>query len=173
MISIPARTPQNLSTSHTSNTHGTIMAPNAGVDISNADGKAILYPLNPYRTAEHMRRKIFLLMGTRIGVILADSRLMPTRVGTIGVAIASAGFEPVRDMRSKEDLDGNPLKVTFQAVADSLATVANYTMGEAAESKPFVILRCSGAVLTNQNTGSAQMAVPPDQCVYVRGLSSL
>ena len=33
--------------------------------------------------------------------------------------------EPVLDMRSKKDLDGNPLKVTFQAVVDNLATIAN------------------------------------------------
>ena len=39
-------------------------------------------------------------------------------------------IEPVLDMRAKKDLDGNPLKVTFQAVADNLAAIANYKMGE-------------------------------------------
>ena len=38
-----------------------IMAPNAGIDKSNArKGRAILYPTNPYHTAEEIRRKIFL-----------------------------------------------------------------------------------------------------------------
>ena len=113
-----------------------IMAPNAGIDKSNIKkGKAILYPTNPYLIAEEIRRKIFLKLFTHVGIILVDSRLMPARIGTSGVAISCAGIEPVLDMRAKKDLDGNPLKVTFQAVVDNLATIANHKMGEGAESK--------------------------------------
>ncbi|RMW39235.1 MAG: cytidine deaminase [Nitrosopumilus sp.] len=150
-----------------------IMAPNAGIDKSNAKkGKVILYPENPYLIAEQLRRKIFLKMLIHVGVILVDSRLMPARIGTSGVAIACAGIEPVLDMRSKKDLDGNPLKVTFQAVVDNLATIANHKMGEGAESKPFAIVRNSGANLTDRKINSLEMAIDPDQCVYVRGLSN-
>ncbi|RMW36367.1 MAG: cytidine deaminase [Nitrosopumilus sp.] len=150
-----------------------IMAPNAGIDKSNAKkGKVILYPENPYLVAEQLRRKIFLKMSIHVGVILVDSRLMPARIGTSGVAIACAGIEPVLDMRSKKDLDGNPLKVTFQAVVDNLATIANHKMGEGAESKPFAIVRNSGATLTDRKINSLEMAIDPDQCVYVRGLSN-
>ena len=150
-----------------------IMAPNAGIDKSNAKkGKVILYPENPYLIAEQLRRKIFLKMLIHVGVILVDSRLMPARIGTSGVAIACAGIEPVLDMRSKKDLDGNPLKVTFQAVVDNLATIANHKMGEGAESKPFAIVRNSGATLTDRKINSLEMAIDPDQCVYVRGLSN-
>ena len=150
-----------------------IMAPNAGIDKSNAKkGKVILYPENPYLIAEQLRRKIFLKMSIHVGVILVDSRLMPARIGTSGVAIACAGIEPVLDMRSKKDLDGNPLKVTFQAVVDNLATIANHKMGEGAESKPFAIVRNSGANLTDRKINSLEMTIDPDQCVYVRGLSN-
>ncbi len=150
-----------------------IMAPNAGIDKSNAKkGKVILYPENPYLIAEQLRRKIFLKMSIHVGVILVDSRLMPARIGTSGVAIACAGIEPVLDMRSKKDLDGNPLKVTFQAVVDNLATIANHKMGEGGESKPFAIVRNSGATLTDRKIDSSEMAIDPDQCVYVRGLSN-
>ena len=150
-----------------------IMAPNAGIDKSNAKkGKVILYPENPYLIAEQLRRKIFLKMSIHVGIILVDSRLMPARIGTSGVAIACAGIEPVLDMRSKKDLDGNPLKVTFQAVVDNLATIANHKMGEGAESKPFAIVRNSGAILTDRKINSLEMAIDPDQCVYVRGLSN-
>ena len=150
-----------------------IMAPNAGIDKSNAKkGKVILYPENPYLVAEQLRRKIFLKMLIHVGVILVDSRLMPARIGTSGVAIACAGIEPVLDMRSKKDLDGNPLKVTFQAVVDNLATIANHKMGEGAESKPFAIVRDSGATLTDRKIDSSEMAIDPEQCVYVRGLSN-
>ena len=150
-----------------------IMAPNAGIDRSNTKaGTVVLYPTEPYLVAEQIRRKIFLRLSIHIGVILVDSRLMPARVGTTGVAVASAGMEPVSDMRAKDDLNGNPLKVTFQATADSIATIANYSMGEGAESRPFAIVRDSGARITDRKTAPAEMAISPDQCVYVRGLSS-
>jgi len=150
-----------------------IMAPNAGIDKSNAKkDKIILYPTNPYLVAEQLRRKIFLKMLIHVGIILVDSRLMPARIGTSGVAIACAGIEPVLDMRSKKDLDGNPLKVTFQAVVDNIATIANHKMGEGAESKPFSIVRESGAKLTDRKINPYEMAISPDQCVYVRGLTN-
>ena len=150
-----------------------IMAPNGGIDKSNAKkDQVILYPKNPFLIAEQIRRKVFLKFLIHIGVILVDSRLMPGRVGTSGVAISCAGIEPVLDMRSKKDLDGNPLKVTFQAVIDNIATIANHKMGEGAESKPFAIVRDSGAQLTDRKISISEMAISPDQCVYVRGLAN-
>ena len=150
-----------------------IMAPNAGIDRSNAKkGEMILYPKDPFRTAEEIRRKIFLNLSVHVGIILVDSRLMPARVGTTGVAVSCAGLEPVLDMRAKRDLEGNPLKVTLQAVADNLATVANHKMGEGAESRPFAIIRDSGANLTDRKINPSEMVISPDQCVYVRGLAN-
>ena len=150
-----------------------ILAPNAGIDKSNAqNGRVILYPKQPYLLAEQIRRKIFLKFLIHVGVILVDSRLMPARVGTSGIAVACAGLEPVLDLRAKKDLNGNPLKVTFQAVADNLATIANHKMGEGGESKPFAIIRDSEARLTDRIIDPNEMAISPDQCVYVRGLSN-
>ena len=149
---------------------GGLMAPNGGIDASNAGpGTAILYPARPYRAAESLRRRILLDRDVNVGVILADSRLMPGRVGTVGVAVAYAGLEPVRDLRGRPDLDGKPLRVTFQAVADGLASAANYTMGEGAESTPFALVRGSNAVSTGRYGGHLT-AVDPSSCVYVRSL---
>lgn len=150
-----------------------IMAPNGGIDKSNAKkDHVILYPKNSFLIAEQIRRKVFLNFSIHIGVILVDSRLMPGRVGTSGVAISCAGIEPVLDLRSKKDLEGNPLKVTFQAVIDNIATIANHKMGEGAESKPFAIVRDSGAQLTDRKIRQSEMAISPDQCVYVRGFAN-
>ena len=150
-----------------------ILAPNAGIDKSNAkEGKVILYPAEPYLVAEQIRRKFFLKFFIHIAVIIVDSRLMPARIGTTGVAIACAGIEPVLDMRSQKDLDGNSLKVTFQAVADNLASIANHKMGEASESKPIAIVRDSGAKLTDRKIKPKEVAISHDQCVYVRGLKN-
>ena len=149
-----------------------IMAPNAGIDKSNAKkGRIILYPNDPFLVSEQIRRKIFLKFFIHVGVILVDSRLMPARIGTSGITIACSGIEPVLDLRAKTDLEGNPLKVTFQAVADNIATIANYKMGEGGESKPFAIVRNSGATLTDRKISPLETAIDPNQCVYVRGLS--
>ena len=150
-----------------------ILAPNAGIDKSNTKkGRLILYPDDSYLIAEQLRRKFFLKFFVNVGIIIVDSRLMPSRVGTTGVAIACAGMEPIKDMRAQKDLHGNPLKVTFQAVADNLASIANHKMGEGAESKPFAIVRNSGAKLTNRKINPNEMAISHDLCVYVRGLKN-
>jgi len=150
-----------------------ILAPNAGIDKSNAkEGKLILYPEEPYHIAEQLKRKFFLNFQINIGVIVVDSRLMPSRIGTTGVAIACSGIEPIKDMRAQNDLEGNPLKVTFQAVADTLATIANHKMGEGSESKPFAVVRNSGAKLTNRKITENEMTVSHHICVHVRGLKN-
>jgi len=150
-----------------------ILAPNAGIDKSNTKkGRLILYPDDSYLIAEQLRRKFFLKFFVNVGIIIVDSRLMPSRVGTTGVAISCAGMEPIEDMRAQKDLNGNPLKVTFQAVADNLASIANHKMGEGAESKPFAIVRNSGAKLTNRKINPNEMAISHALCVYVRGLKN-
>ncbi len=151
-----------------------MVAPNAGIDRSNTTkNRLILYPTDPYGIAEQIRRKIFLDRCIHVGIILVDSRLGPARVGTTGVAVSCAGIEPVVDVRGHLDLDGNPLKVTFQATSDSLATIANHQMGEGAESKPIVIIRGANVRLTDRIITPIETAVPPDWCVYIRGLSHI
>ena len=147
-----------------------ILAPNAGIDKSNSQGKLILYPDDPYQVAEQIKRKFFLDYNLHVGIIIVDSRLMPARIGTSGVAIACSGIEPVLDRRATKDLDGNVLKVTFQAVADNLASIANHKMGEADELIPLAIIRESGAKLTDRRISSEETTIPYDECIYFRGL---
>ena len=150
-----------------------ILAPNAGIDKSNSDGtRLILYPENPYSVAENLKRRIFFEYSIHVGIIIVDSRLMPARVGTIGVAIACSGLEPVKDLRGEMDLHGNPLKVTFQATADNLASIANHKMGEGSELQPIAIIRDSQCELTSRIISHNEMAISHDQCVYVRGFTN-
>ena len=149
-----------------------IMAPNAGIDKSNSQGKLILYPNDPYLIAEQIKRKFFLDYSLHVGIIIVDSRLMPARVGTIGVAIACSGIEPVLDRRATTDLDGNVLKVTFQATADNLASIANHKMGEGDETMPLAIIRNSDAKITDRKISPKEMAISHDECLYVRGLKN-
>jgi len=150
-----------------------ILAPNAGIDKSNSEGsRLILYPENPYQVAENLKRKIFFEYNIHVGIIIVDSRLIPGRIGTTGVAIACAGFEPVNDLRGEKDLDGTPLKVTFQATADNLASIANHKMGEGSDLQPLAIIRNSECQLTSRQISNDEMKISHEQCVYVRGFQT-
>jgi coenzyme F420-0:L-glutamate ligase len=154
-----------------STTNG-ILAPNAGIDRSNSkETKIVLYPNEPYKFAEELKRKIFLELNLHVGIILVDSRLMPARIGTTGVTIACAGIEPTRDLRGEKDLDGNPLKVTFQATADNLASIANHKMGEGNDLHPIAIVRDSECKITDRRISPEEMIIPYEQCVYIRSFS--
>jgi coenzyme F420-0:L-glutamate ligase / coenzyme F420-1:gamma-L-glutamate ligase len=148
---------------------GTI-ASNAGIDKSNVPrGYAILYPRDPFEAAEKLKLKFLAELGIRVGIVIADSRLMPTRIGTTGVAIACAGFEPVEDQRGRRDLFGNVLRVTFKAVADALATMGVGVMGESNESTPAAVVRGANVVWSDKKFSWKDMAIEPFQDIYLRG----
>lgn len=148
-----------------------VIAPNAGIDRSNVQhGYAILHPREPFKAAEELRRKFLAHLGKKVGIVITDSRLMPTRIGTIGIAVAVAGFEPVQDLRGSKDLFGNTLRVTLKATADSIATAANMIMGESDESIPVVMVRNFNVSMSDKTFSWKDLAIPHDQCIYVRGL---
>jgi coenzyme F420-0:L-glutamate ligase/coenzyme F420-1:gamma-L-glutamate ligase len=150
-----------------------MIAPNAGIDKSNVPkGFAILYPRDPFASAEDLKDAFLANLGIKVGIVIADSRLMPTRIGTTGVAIACAGFEPVEDLRGKKDLFGNVLRVTFRAVADGLATMGVAAMGESDESTPAAVVRGARVQWTDKRLSWRDMAVAPEQDIYLRGLKS-
>ena len=92
-----------------------MIAPNSGIDKSNCPaGKIILYPKDSFKSAKYLRKKIFKKFGIKVGIVISDSRLMPTRIGCTGIAVGVSGFEPVNDERGKRDLFGKKLRVTFQ-----------------------------------------------------------
>jgi len=119
-----------------------VLIPNAGVDHKNAPrGYAVLWPEKPHESAEKIRNEIFKKTGKYVGVLIIDSRVTPLRMGTTGVAIGMAGFDPIRDCRADKDLYGNPLLITKHALADDLASAAHLIMGEVNELIPAVLAR--------------------------------
>ena len=148
-----------------------ILAPNAGIDRSNVpSGYVVIYPRLPFKTADNLRRRFLIDMGLNVGIVIADSRLMPGRIGTIGVAIANAGFEPTEDERGNIDLFGRVLRVSFRAVADTIATMAVAVMGEGNESIPAAVIRGVNVTRTDRKLSSRDMTVDADQDLYLRGL---
>jgi coenzyme F420-0:L-glutamate ligase len=147
-----------------------LLTPNAGIDKSNIEhGRVVLYPKDPLESAAGIVDELKRRRGVTVGVIVSDSRLMPTRIGTVGVALAAVGVQAVRDMRGHPDLFGNPLKVTRQAIADDVCTGAQVVMGEADEATPIVLVRglpTAGAEVAR--FAPADFAIPTDQCVYMK-----
>jgi len=149
-----------------------LLTPNAGIDKSNVrHGTVVLYPRRPEVSARRIREAIRFSRGVSVAVIICDSRLSPTRRGTTGVAVAASGMEAVLDMRGREDLFGNVLKVTAQGVADDLSSAAEVLMGESDESTPIVLVRgLNKHLLTDREYGGKRFAIPMDECVYLRSL---
>lgn len=149
-----------------------ILSPNAGLDRSNIpNGFAVLFPQHPYESAAAIRRDIKARLGVDVGVILTDSWLMPGRLGTTGVALATAGFRPIQDERGKTDLFGNPMQVTQRGIADQICASAQLVMGERDEATPFVIVRNTGVTLEDVELSVDDVAIDWRWCIYVQSLT--
>ncbi len=118
-----------------------ILAASAGIDESNGNGYYILWPQNPQKTANKIRRylkKRFSLK--KVGVIITDSKTTPQRWGVTGIAIAQSGFAALNDYRKKPDIFGRKLTVTQVSVMDGLAAAAVIVMGESNEQTPLAVI---------------------------------
>jgi coenzyme F420-0:L-glutamate ligase / coenzyme F420-1:gamma-L-glutamate ligase len=150
-----------------------LLTPNAGIDKSNIEhGKVVLYPRNAAESAEILVETMRFRRGLEIGIVIADSRLMPTRRGTVGVAISSAGIDAILDLRGRPDLFGNVLRVTSQAIADDLCSGAQLLMGEADDGVPIVVVKGLSHKLLKKASlyPSESFSIPTDQCLYLRSL---
>ena len=115
---------------------------NAGADQSNAGvEQVILLPKDCKKSAEHIHKENLKQKNKFVGVIIADSRTTPLRLGTVGSALATFGFQSLLDERGNNDLFGRAMHVTVRAIADQLATAAEIVMGETNERTPFAIIR--------------------------------
>ena len=140
---------------------------NAGIDQSNAGpDNVVLLPKDPNKTVwEYWKilRKKFKI--ENLGVIMADSRVQPLRKGTIGIAVATAGFEPIEDLRGKFDLFKRPLRITMRAVADDLTSAAQFLLNEADQRTPIVVIRGANIEFTDNPQMTTEM--PPEECLYM------
>lgn len=119
-----------------------ILIPNAGIDQSNGNGYAVLWPENPMKSArviwEYLRTK---RQCAHIGVIITDSHTTLLRKGTIGIGLAWCGFVALKNYIGKKDIFGRELLVTQAHLLDGLAAGAVAVMGEGDEQTPFARIR--------------------------------
>ncbi|HUW89241.1 MAG TPA: coenzyme F420-0:L-glutamate ligase [Candidatus Nanopelagicaceae bacterium] len=145
---------------------------NAGIDQSNAGpNKVVLLPNNLKKVVweyrDSLKKKYNL---NELGLIIADSRVQPLRKGTIGIAIATAGFEPIEDLIGHPDLFNRPMEITTRAIADDLASAAQFLLSEADQRTPVVIIRDSNVEFTEHPVSTPEMA--PEECLYMNIFST-
>ena len=140
---------------------------NAGIDQSNAgENNVILLPERMKSVVkEYWKRLKNEFNIDTLGVIFADSRVQPLRKGTIGLAVAVAGFEPIEDLRGHPDLFGRSLKITLRAIADDLASAAQFLLNEGDQQTPVVIIRGANVQFTDNPLMSPEM--PAEECLYM------
>lgn len=118
-----------------------LLMPSAGIDESNASGHYISHPANSQKTANQIRRYLKKRFGIKkVGVIITDSRTVPLRWGTTGVALAHSGFSALNSYIGTPDIFGRKLKVTKANIMDGLAGAAVLVMGEGKEQTPLVLI---------------------------------
>jgi coenzyme F420-0:L-glutamate ligase len=145
-----------------------IITANAGIDNKNAPiGSAVLWPRDLVEWLKNFRDEINRKTGRRVAVVVVDSGLIPLRIGTVGLALAAAGFNPIREWRRKGDLYGRPIMITRHAVADDLASAAHLLMGEAAEKTPIVLIKDAPVDFDDNVHGSEEMMMPFRECIFM------
>ncbi len=140
---------------------------NAGIDQSNAGpNKVVLLPSNLKKVVWEYRDSLKMKYNLKdLGLIIADSRVQPLRKGTIGIAIATAGFEPIEDLIGHPDLFNRPMEITTRAIADDLASAAQFLLSEADQRTPVVIIRNSNIEFTENPASTPEMEA--EKCLYM------
>lgn len=150
-----------------------MLVPNAGIDESNGDGRVVLHPENSYESAKRLRDQLINHYGVQqLGIIVADSHIIPLRAGTTGIALGYAGFRGIRDYRGKDDLYGRPLEYSRTNIADSLATTATLMMGEGAESTPLAIITRAPVEFVD-SISKDEIRMDPEEDLYALILNDL
>jgi coenzyme F420-0:L-glutamate ligase/coenzyme F420-1:gamma-L-glutamate ligase len=145
-----------------------VLTANAGIDNKNAPvGFVVLWPEKLTSWLKSFRDEIRSAAGKRVAVMVVDSGLVPLRIGTVGLALAVAGFSPIREWRGRKDLYGKTIVITRHAVADDLASAAHLLMGEAAEKTPVVLIRDAPVDFDNNIHSVAEMVMPSTECIFM------
>lgn len=146
---------------------GHTLIPSSGVDASNGNGYAILWPRNPGALAREIRawlRRKFRVR--KLAVVITDSHTIPLRYGVIGISIGFFGLEPLFDYRGRPDIFGRPLKYTQANIVDALAATAVLVMGEGNEQTPIVIVRGARRIRFTRRRSHRALVIPPEKDLY-------
>jgi coenzyme F420-0:L-glutamate ligase / coenzyme F420-1:gamma-L-glutamate ligase len=141
---------------------------NGGVDKSNVKGDNMyaLLPKDPDASARQLMKRIALITGKQIGVIISDTRSRPFRLGQVEECIGVAGLSPLVDYRGSKDLFGYTLHFKNIALADELASAAELVMGQGREAAPAAIIRGLRRVKFQNRASTRSLTVSPSEDLF-------
>ena len=141
---------------------------NGGVDKSNVKGDTVyaLLPKDPDASARHLTKRVKLLTGKNVGVVICDTRSRPFRRGQVEECIGVAGISPLVDYRGQKDLFGYRLRFKNVALADELASAAELVMGQGRERAPAAIIRGLKRVKFQDRASTKKLAVSPIEDLF-------
>jgi coenzyme F420-0:L-glutamate ligase/coenzyme F420-1:gamma-L-glutamate ligase len=143
---------------------------NAAIDQSNLPqrgDRALLLPIDPDASARRLRAILQQRHGIKLAVLISDSFGRAWRMGVVGVSVGCAGLQALVDQRGTLDRSGRALQVTQLAIADQLCATATLVCGEAAESRPMVIVRgVAREYFTDDDRGAAALIRPIEQDLF-------
>lgn len=114
---------------------------NAGIDAFNSDGYFVLWPEDPWKSADAIRGYLSNKYNLdNFGVIITDTSAKPFRRGASGVAISGSGFSFLKNHEGEEDLFGRKIFLTKSNIIDPLAAAAVLVMGECDEQTPIALM---------------------------------
>ena len=129
---------------------GSLLCANAGMDLSNVEaGHAIGWPKDPVASVRRIHDRLQASGEWRVAVIMTDSCCMPARIGVVAFALTICGIDPLFSRIGEHDLFGKTMRVTKEAVADQLATAANFVMGNSDQSTPAAVIRDHGIAMND------------------------
>ncbi len=141
---------------------------NAGVDKSNVKGDRTyaLLPRDPDSSARKLRKRIKVLTGKQVAVVICDTRSRPFRKGQVEESIGVAGVNPLIDYRGQKDLFGYTLRFKNVSIADELASAAELVMGQGRERTPVAIVRGLKRVRLQDHASSIFLVVDSEEDLF-------
>lgn len=141
------------------------------MDKSNGNGSLILLPIDIFESLTNIRQILQGHFGVKkLGMVLVDSHCLPLRAGVVWTCIGWSGFKALESVKGQTDLYGKPLQVTQVNVADSLAVVSDYIMGQSDQRTPLVVIEnpfpitfCEDAPTQEEKT---EFFIPQDKDLY-------
>ncbi|QLQ11303.1 MAG: coenzyme F420-0:L-glutamate ligase [Nocardioidaceae bacterium] len=145
----------------------------AGVDASNVEqGKLLLLPEYPDRTAAKVRTELAAGGDANVAVIVSDTSGRAWRTGQTDIAIGAAGLRVELDYDGITDGYGNTLAVTLTAVADELAAAGDLVKGKLSGCPVAVIRGLSQHVLQPGENGPGATTLIRDERSDLFGLGA-
>jgi len=120
---------------------GNWMFVNAGIDESNADNQYSLWPKDPQKSVNAVRkflRRHYCVK--KVGVIMSDSKSFPLNWGVVGHGIVHCGFKALKSYIGRPDLFGRLMQMEKVNLVQSLAAAGVLEMGEGNEQTPIAIV---------------------------------